>query len=229
MSGKPRLGATKRTPVRISNIGGEKQSESPNNLSAYRWTHPLPSPEEDAELVRRAKGGCRKAATQLVKNYHRLIVGRAGKHKINHEYRKGRRQYGNGVFDDFIGRGFEALWRAVLNYDETRGEPFSAYAKRCISGQISEEAKAFVKRGSVGETRLERWLFSHPHATPKELVAAFKKKGADISLYEARDAVGDFRARCDWRRYDEADAAKREFTDTYGAWRRFKAKDDPSD
>jgi hypothetical protein len=201
VSGRSRLGATKRTPVHTS-IGGDKQPESPNNLSSYRWTHPLPSPEEELELVRLAKAGDRKAQRQLVANYSRLILGRAGKHKLRREFR-GRRGkvHTNGVFDDLVGRGFEALWQAVLNYDESEG-PFAAYAKRCIGGQISVEAKTFVKRGSAGETRLERWLFSHPQATPEEMVAAFEKKHVVVSLCDADEAIREFKARCSWHRYE---------------------------
>ena len=186
--------------MRTSNIGGEKQYESPNNLSAYRWTHPTPSPDEDAELVRRAKAGDRPAAAQLVKNYSRLVLSCAGKRNISYEFTKRRKQYTNGVRDDLIGRGFEALWRAVLNYEPSMG-PFSAYARRCIGGQVSEEAKAFIKRGAAGETRLERWLFSHPLATPQQLVAAFKKKGTYMSGCEARNAIQEFKARYSWHRY----------------------------
>lgn len=77
------------------------------------------------------------------------------------------------------------IWRAVLSWDQDRHGPFRPYAIRCISGQISNEVKDFIKRGSVGESRIERWLFSHPRATPQALVAAFKKSGAAISLQEA--------------------------------------------
>jgi hypothetical protein len=199
----------KRASVRISIIEGKKKkspSPTPNNLSEYRWRHPLPDAERDAELVRLAKAGDPKAAREIVTNYHRYIVGRASKNRVTYRVRKKHKATGtvkehtNGAFDDLIGRGFEALWRAVLTYDESKG-PFHAYARRCISGQISKEASDFVKRGSVGETRIERWLFAHSNATPGELVAAFKKRGTDIDLWEAKSEIAQFKARCSWRRY----------------------------
>jgi Sigma-70 region 2 len=190
--------------VSISNARKKKrtqQCESPNNLSQFRWNHELPGPDEDEELVRLARTGDRKAGAQIVENYHRLIVGLAGKHKIGYQARRGRKQYTNGARDDLIGRGFEALWRAVLSWEPSRGR-FSSYARRCNAGQISKEAIAFIKRGSVGETRIERWLFSHPRATPKELVAALKKKGIQISSWAASYEIQQFKARCSWHRYE---------------------------
>jgi hypothetical protein len=198
-------GSAKRTPVSISNVRGRKDHQcDPNNLSLYRWHHELPGPDRDAELAQLAKLGDRKAAAELVRNYHRFIIGRAGNHRINYQASRGRKEYTNGARDDLIGRGFEALWRAVLSYEPSIG-PFSAYAKRCISGQISKEANAFIKRGSVGETRIERWLFSHPRATPSALVAAFKKKRVDISLEDAAYEIRQFKARCSWHRYEPPD------------------------
>jgi hypothetical protein len=71
---------------------------------------------------------------------------------------------------------------------------------------------AFVKRGSVGETRIERWLFAHPGASPTTLVAAFKKNGVAISMEEAAMEIRQFKARCSWHRYvppDEDDDGPR--------------------
>jgi DNA-directed RNA polymerase specialized sigma subunit len=193
--------SAKRTSVRISILRGKTQHESPNNLSRYKWRHPLPDAATDAELVRLAKSGDRKAADQLVKNYHRLIRSYAGARRIGHRFDRGRKEFTNGAFDDLIGRGFLALWQAVLSYDPSMGVPFSAYARRCISGQMSEEAKDFIKRGLTGETRIDRWLFSHPRATPAELVAAFKRKGKHISLQEAAEEIQAHKARYRFKEY----------------------------
>jgi hypothetical protein len=191
----------KRRSVRITTVRGKAQRENPNNLSRFRWHHSLPDAEADAELVRRAKAGDTKAQRQLVANYHRVIVGSAGKRRVNYQARRGNKEYTNGAFDDLVGRGFEALWRAILSYKPALGVPFNVYAQRCISGQISEESKDFVKRGLVGETRMDRWLFSHPKATPEELVAAFKKKGRAIELCEAAQEIRSFKARYQRNRY----------------------------
>ena len=197
--------ASEKCPsVRISILRGE-QRESPNNLSRYKWHHPLPDADGDAELVQRAKAGDRSAADQLVKNYHRLIVGYAGKRRIGHRFDKAHngttKEFTNEAFDDLNGRGFLALWQAVLSYEPSMGVPFSKYAKRCIGGQMSEEAKAIIKRGLTGETRTDRWLFSHPKATPEEMVAAFKKKGKEIELWEAENEIGAFRRRYSFKKY----------------------------
>ena len=138
--------------------------------------------------MRLAKAGDRKAGAALVANYHRYIIGRAFKHKIN-------------ARDDLIGRGFEALWLAVLRYKPSLGVPFSAFAKLCIRGQMSEESKAFVKRGLTFETRIDRWLFSHPRATPADLVAHLKRKGKQIDLWEAEAEINAHRARYQYTEY----------------------------
>jgi hypothetical protein len=180
----------KRRSVRISILRGNRQTESPNNLSRYRWHHPLPDAARDAELVRLAKAGDRKAGAELVSNYHRYIIGRAFKHRIN-------------ARDDLIGRGFEALWLAVLRYKPSMGVPFSAFAKLCIRGQMSEESKAFVKRGITFETRIDRWLFSHPRATPADLVAAWKRKGKHIDHWEAEQEINAHKARYQYKQYSD--------------------------
>jgi len=190
----------KRRPVSISIVG----DESPNNLSRYRWHHPLPTPEREAELVRLAKAGDPKASRELVTNYHRLVLECVGKHRVGYlktkKHNGSFKEHTNGATDDAIGRGFEGLWRAVLNYEPHIG-PFSAYARPYIKGYVSKEAIVFVRRGSVGESRVERWLFSHPHATPEQLVTAFE----GLDLWEAEQEVRQFKARCSWHRYAEPD------------------------
>jgi hypothetical protein len=200
-------GSDKRRSVRISILRAKRrrksqeQHESPNNLSRYTWRHPLPDADGDAELVRRALAGDRSAADQLAKNYHRLIRAYAGKRRIGRSWRKGNKEFTNEGFDDLIGRGFLALWQAVLSYEPSMGVPFSEYAKRCIGGQMSEESKAFIKRGLTGETRTDRWLFSHPNATPLEMVVAFKKKGRQIEFWEAENEIRAFKARHSFKKY----------------------------
>jgi hypothetical protein len=191
----------KRSSVRISILRGKKQHESPNNLTLYKWHHPLPTPEEEAALVLLARSGEPKAQRQLVANYQRLIHGIAGKRRLNHRFDKNRKVHTNEAFDELVARGFLALWQAVLTYDPTLGKPFSAYARLCISGQMSEESKVFIKQGLVGETRIDRWLYSHPKATPQELVAAFKRKGKEIDLWEAEYQIRAFKARHSFKKY----------------------------
>jgi hypothetical protein len=198
--------AARRRPVSISILGRKKPrlGEPAPNLSTHRWHHSLPSPERDAELVRLAKAGDKRASRELVTNYHRLVLECVRKHRVGYlGYKKHRGTYKyhtNGATDDAIGRGFEGLWRAVLNYEPHMG-PFSAYARSYIKGYASKETKDFVKRGSSGETRIERWLFSHPKATPEELAAAFD--GLDTS--EAETEIQQFKARCTWQRHAEPD------------------------
>jgi len=191
----------KRGSVRISILRRKEQHESPNNLTLYKWHHPLPTPEEEAELVQLAKNGDPKAQRQLVANYQRLIHGVAGKRRLNHRFDKDRKVHTNEAFDELVARGFLALWQAVLTYDPTLGKPFSAYARLCIGGQVSEESKLFIKRGLVGETRIDRWLYSHPKATPAQLVAAFKRKGKRISFWEAEQQIAVFKARHRFKKY----------------------------
>jgi len=196
-----RRASDKRGSVRISILRGKEQHESPNNLTLYKWHHQLPSPEEEAELVLLAKSGDPKAQRQLVANYQRLIHGIAGKRRLNHRFDKNRKIHTNEAFDEFVARGFLALWQAVLSYKPSLGVPFRAYAMRCIGGQISEESKAFIKRGLVGETRIDRWLYSHPKATPREMVAAFTRKGKRIDFCEAEQQIAAFKARHSFKKY----------------------------
>src|SRR5262249_3268322 len=188
--------------VRISILEEKRRRREPlPNLSLYKWRDELPDAEGDAELVRLAKAGDKKAAEQLVKNYHRLVRSYAGRRRIGHSFRKGEKEFTNEGFDDLMGRGFLALWQAVQSYDESLRVPFSEYAKRCIGGQMSDESKTFMKGGLVCETRVDPWLFSHPKATSHEMVAAFARKGKSIDVWEAEQQIRAFKARHSFTKY----------------------------
>jgi len=54
------------------------------NLTTHRWCDPIPSAAEEAELVRRAQAGCKRAAERLVVTFHRLILAIAGRRGVNY-------------------------------------------------------------------------------------------------------------------------------------------------
>ena len=119
--------SVKRTPVSILKVRGqETPNEFPNNLSQHQWHHDVPDdPDRDLELVRRARLGDPKAKAELVRDYHRVVIGCAGKHwRVNYQsFRRGR-EHTNGARDDQIGRGFLTLL-------ESRSQPRPRQT-RCI-------------------------------------------------------------------------------------------------
>jgi DNA-directed RNA polymerase specialized sigma subunit len=62
-------------------------------------------------------------------SFHRMILKRAGKHRMP------------AHFEDLVATGAAALWKAVLNYDAKIGAQFRSYGRKCVIGAIADEAR----------------------------------------------------------------------------------------
>jgi hypothetical protein len=138
----------------------------PANLATLRWYDSILDEAEVAELVLRAQAGDKLAWDRLLRCFHRNILRIAARHRSPNAAE---------LFDDLVAAGSEAFCVAVLKYTSECGL-FRAYAQKCIACAISKEAKNWRNAGKSGETRRERWLSSHPRASPEELVAASEKE-----------------------------------------------------
>jgi hypothetical protein len=123
-------------------------------------------------LVRRAQAGDDLARTRLLQFHHRCVLKIAGA------------KYHGLAFQDRVAAGMLGLNIAIDRFDLNRNCRLRTYAWSYIHKEISEAAKEWCRCGQVGETRADRWLYSHPSATPEEVVAA-----VNCTLQEAKVAV----------------------------------------
>ncbi len=169
-----------------------------SNLTTHRWLHPILTAAEEAELVRRARTGDRRASEGLVSSFHRLIVKIAGKRwRLHYARYKRDKLHTNDLLDDLVGAGMLGLWESVRGFDSSVFR-FSSRAIPRIAGAISDEATHHRMRGVGDGGRIGRWLFNHPHAKPENVLAAQRKLGLKKPVYhsleEAADAICDVQA-----------------------------------
>src|SRR5262249_22921734 len=91
----------------------------------------------------------------------------------------------------------EAVQR--FNLRRNRGR-LSTYADHWIRKRVREAVKDWSKEGAAGETRQDRWLYSHPNATAEEIVAAI---GGE--LVDAERAIARLSSGCE--HYDTTEGA----------------------
>jgi hypothetical protein len=83
-----------------------------------------------------------------------------------------KRKHTNAVFyEDLVAAGVAAMWRAALNFDLEAGYRFWTGVRAPVLGAISDEARLWRRDGS-GESRLDRWLYTHPTASPEQALAS---------------------------------------------------------
>jgi len=149
-----------------------------NDLAEYRWRLPLLTAAEKIELIRRMRAGDRWAFRRLLANVHGLVVKTADRHMPRYWCsRRGRRseKHTNKLFfEGLVAEGCGAVWRAVPGFDLDGGYRFWTYAQQRVAGAISDAARKW-RRGGSGEGRLDRWLYSHPNASPGEVLALQQK------------------------------------------------------
>lgn len=63
------------------------------------------------------------------------------------------------------------MWKAALKFDLDTGYRFWTPARVAVVGAISDEARLW-RRGGSGESRLDRWLYTHPTASPEQVLQA---------------------------------------------------------
>jgi len=124
------------------------------------------------------RAGDRWAFRRLLANVHGLVVKTADRHIPRYwRSRRGRRseKHTNKLFfEDLVAEACGAVWRAVPGFDLDGGYRFWTYAQQRVAGAISDAARKW-RRGGSGEGRLDRWLYSHPNASPGEVLALQQK------------------------------------------------------
>ena len=172
-----------------------------NNLVTYRWHGRSRIPE--LELIRRVQARQGMAYDELLARYHRKVLKVADGHMPR--YWRARRsslrdKHTNTLFyEDLVAAGVAAMWRAALKFDLTTGYAFWTAAGLPVTGAISDEARWWRRgRGGSGETQLDRWLYTHPNATPGQVLerqGQLYKRPVFHSLEEAAEGIKQFWAR----------------------------------
>jgi hypothetical protein len=86
------------------------------------------------------------------------------------------------------------MWRAALGFDLNADNRFWTAARLPVLGAISDEARLWRRHGS-GESRLDRWLWTHPTASPEQVLQAQQrlvKRPVFHSLQEAAEGIKQF-------------------------------------
>jgi len=163
---------------------------SPNNLTQYRWRHPILSSGEEADLLRAAKGpepGAAAAKDALFKAYHRLVLKEAKPYCVAYGDACDRRN------DDLIAAGNLGLAEAIDRFSLNRNNGFTAYALHYIRGQLKETSKSFNRNGWAGETRLQRAVYGNHDLTTEQ---ASKVMGRPVDQGEIERARAQVLGMC---------------------------------
>jgi hypothetical protein len=99
------------------------------------------------------------------------------------------------------------LTKAIARYNlRYHNNGLYAYAIQWIRGEISSEAKNWKKRGTGGETRIERWVYSHPYDEPQQIADDLTKKGIRCTAEQAAAAMHGISARRSAEHYSTTDS-----------------------
>ena len=85
----------------------------------------------DEELVELAKQGCDAAAEQLIRDYMELVQSKAHLYFMLGADR-----------EDIVQEGLIGIYKAIKNYDPTRGASFRTFADLCLNRQMITAIKA---------------------------------------------------------------------------------------
>ena len=138
---------------------------------------------EEADLIRAYWAGDKLAGDRLAQSLLWLVRGIAGNQKKGGKPLYGRAFYGPS-FDERVAAGLAGLQEAINKYDFSRNTRLSTYARWRIMKSIGEECQRWRYRGMSGQTRADRYLFSHSGAEAEEVAAK-----AHCSLESAREAI----------------------------------------
>ena len=100
----------------------------------------------------------------------------------------------NLLYEDLVAAGAAAMWRAAFKFDLEAGYRFWTGVRAPVLGAISDEARIWRRHGS-GERRIDRWLYTHPDASPEQALAAQQrlvKRPVFRSLQEAAEGIKQF-------------------------------------
>jgi hypothetical protein len=166
---------------------------SVNNRSDYRNRGRILTKEEERDLIRRAQAGDKRAETELLNRFHRLILKCAKPYVPSRRVKLAEKVAGSYQdhveHEDLVAAGDMGLLKAIRNFDLKRHYRLASFAKKYIAGAISDEAQ----RWRLGDTqhrmtRLERWVASHPNDKPEWIKAQLSSRGEECSI-EAIEAA----------------------------------------
>ena len=183
-----------------------------SDLASHRWRRPPFSPDEELDAVRRLHSdriAYDKLPTRLQRKvlqvaYDKPLAGFHGKVlqvANGHMPRRWRQRLplrdkhaNNLLFEDLVAAGVASMWKATLKFDLEAGYRFWTGVRASVLGAISDEARLW-RRGGSGESRLDRWLYTHPTASPEQVLEAQQKlvkRPVFRSLQEAAEGIKQF-------------------------------------
>ena len=169
-----------------------------NDLVVNRWHSHSRTPEQEVIRCVQARKGM--AYDELLARFHRKVLQVAGGHMPRYwRYRRSSlrdKHTNNLLFEDLVAAGVAAMWKATLKLDLALGCRFWTGVRASILGAISDEARIWRRHGSR-ETRLDRWLYTHPTASSEQVLRAQQRlvrRPAFHSLEEAAEGIKQFRA-----------------------------------
>jgi hypothetical protein len=176
-----------------------------SDLASHRWRRSPFSPDEEIDAVRRIQSadicGPLRPSFRGFDDFARLLAG--FQRKIlqianGHMPKRWRRRMAfrdkhvnNLFFEDLVAAGVAAMWKAALKFDLESGYRFWTAVRAPVLGAISDEARIWRRHGS-GERRIDRWLYTHPDASPEQVLAAQQrlvKRPVFRSLQEAAEGI----------------------------------------
>ena len=169
----------------------------------------------------------------MLRRFHRLILKIAAKYAPDPEIERQCLDWGlkrdGPELDDLVSAGLLAFNEAIARFNPHRNNGLYAYAKKYIEGAISAEAKNYKKRGTGGETRIERWVYSHPYDTPEKIAAALRERGTNCTPAQVEQAMQSLSARRVSEHYSTTESHSADRDDKRGNYGDNKHDDDCAD
>jgi hypothetical protein len=169
-----------------------------NDLVVHRWRGTILAPGQEVEIVGRVQAREGMAFDKLLAGFHREVL-KVANGRMPRYWRPPRlalrdKHTNNLLFEDLVAAGVAAMWRAALKFDLESGYRFWTCVRKPVLGAISDEARLW-RRGGSGESRLDRWLYTHPTASPEQVLLAQQrlvKRPVFRSLQEAAEGIKQF-------------------------------------
>jgi hypothetical protein len=159
---------------RPKQLGRDDPTPFISDLTQHRWYRRAPfDPAEEIDAVRRLQAGEPLAYDRLLAGFHGKVLQVANGHMPR--YWRHRRQglrnkhTNNLLYEDLVAAGVASMWKAALKFDLEAGHRFWTGVRAAVLGAISDEARLW-RRGGSGESRLDRWLYTHPTASPEQVL-----------------------------------------------------------
>ena len=191
-------------------------------LASRRWWGEILEPGEEADLIRRAQAGDKAALSTLLKKFHRFVLKIAKKYVQDPQIERQAQAWeltthDGPELDDLVAEGMAELTKAITRVDLRRNNGLCAYAQKYVKGAISAEVRNWKKRGTFGETRIERWVYSRPYDTPQQIADALIKRGIRCTPEQAEQAQHSVTARRSTEHYSTTDSDYNEDDNFIGA------------